>query len=64
MEFLELARSLLQQFAKVIISHDLRNDNETTNELAQQASRFWLGMNEINNIEIAKAQLEENNDWR
>ena len=34
------------------------------NELAQQASRFRLGLNEINNIEITKAQLGENKDWR
>ena len=56
MEFLELACSLLQQFAEVIISYVPRNDNETTNELAQQASGFWLGMNEINNIEITTAK--------
>ena len=34
------------------------------NELAQQASRFRLRLNEINNIEITKAQLGENKDWR
>ena len=34
------------------------------NELAQQASRFQLGLNEINNIEIVEAQPGENKDWR
>ena len=64
MEFLELAHYLLQQFAKLTISHVPRNDNEAANNLAQQASGFWLRMNEINNIKIAEAQPEENKDWR
>ena len=59
MEFLELACFLLQQFANVTISHVLRSDNEVSNELAQQTSGFWLGVNEINNIEIVEAELKE-----
>ena len=64
MEFLDLARSLLQQFVEVTISCVPRNNNEVANELAQQASSFWLGLNEINNIDIAKAYPEENKNWR
>ena len=55
MKFLEVAHSLLQQFAEVTISHVPRSDNEVANELAQQASRFQLGMNEVNNKKIAEA---------
>ena len=55
MEFLELDRSILQQFAEVTISHIPRSDNEVANKLAPQVSRFWLGLNEINNIEVIKA---------
>ena len=59
---LDLARSLLQQFAKVAISHVPQSDNEVANKLAQQASTFWLGLSEINNIEITKTQQGENKD--
>ena len=34
------------------------------NELAKQASRFRLGLNETNNIEIPETQPVENKDWR
>ena len=34
------------------------------NELVQQAFRFWVRSNEVNNIDVAEAQLEENKDWR
>ena len=33
MEFLDLAHSLLQQFAEVTISHVPKSDNEVANEL-------------------------------
>ena len=64
MEFLDLARSLLQQCAEITISHVPRSDNEVANELALQASSFRLGLNEINSKDIAKEQLEKNKDWR
>ena len=64
MELLDLAHSLLQSFVEVTISHVPQSDNEVANELAQQAFSFRLGLNKINNIDIAKAQPRENKDWR
>ena len=64
MEFLELARSLLQQFAEVTILYVPQNDNEVANELAQQAFGFRLGLNKINNVDVAKAQPDKSKDWR
>ena len=59
MELLSQAHSLLQQFAKVTISHVL-----WANELAKQASGFRLELNEINNVDVAEVQPKENRDWR
>ena len=59
-ELLDLARTLQQQFVEVTISHIPRSDNEVVNELAQQASRFWLGLNEVNNLDIVETQPREN----
>ena len=61
-ELLDLARTLQQQFVEVTISHIPRSDNEVVNELAQQASRFWLGLNEVNNLDIVETQPRENKD--
>ena len=59
MEFLELAHSLLQQFTKIKFSHVPLSDNEVANKLAQQALRFRLEVNDINNIEFAKTSKLE-----
>ena len=64
MKFLDLAYSLLQQFAEVTTSHVPQNDNEVANELSQQASGCWLGINEINNLETIETQVDGNKDWR
>ena len=54
MNLLNLARTLLQQFAEVTITHVPWNNNEVANELAQQASGFWLESNEVNAIDLVQ----------
>ena len=44
------ARSLLEHFADVIISHISRNFNEATNDLAQYATEYKLMPPEVNTI--------------
>ena len=62
MDLLDLARSLLQQFIEVTISQVPQNDNEVANDLAQLASKFRLGSNKINTIDMTETQSEESGD--
>ena len=64
MDLLDLGRSLLQQFIEITIFHVPWSNNEVANELAQQASGFRPGSNEVNNVDVVEAQLKENKDWR
>ena len=50
-EYLEEAKSLLEHFANVIISHVPKTSNEVANDLAQQAFGYKLIRPDISNVE-------------
>ena len=50
-EYLEEAKSLLEHFADVIISHIPRTSNEAANDLAHHAFGYKLMIPDVNTIE-------------